>query len=380
LRASESSITAIEAWALSFALPHPLRLGDMYIDRRHYALVRITTAGGAEGLAYGLTRGAPVDLVVAELLAPLLIGEDALDIPRLVERCSRATVPLGTFGLVLRGLSLLDIALWDIKAKLAGMPLWRLLGGARSEVPVMVVEGYPLPDETPEGFAQRVSARAAEGYTAVKIANAPDPAVVAQRLKAVRAAVGPETALVVDVAWAWRDLRSAVAVAEIWEPYRLEWIEDPFPSQQVRTLARLRDAVRTPIAAGDEVSLRSTVEQILAERAVDVLRLDVTTIGGVTGFAEVRAQAAAGGYQISTHVYPEIHSHLAFAWPGIEPIERFPAGSPFDFVDRFIGTSLDSSAAGTMRAPEAPGLGLEVDWKVVEGAATRHSRVQAQGS
>jgi L-alanine-DL-glutamate epimerase-like enolase superfamily enzyme len=329
-------------------------------------------------VAYALTRGAPIDLVVNDVLAPLIVGEDALDIPRLMERCSRVMVPLGNFGLIQRGLSLLDIALWDIKAKLAGLPLWRLLGGSRPEVPIMAVEGYPLPGEDAEGFGRRVAARAGEGYTAIKIANLPDPAEMAERLKAVRAHAGAEIGLVVDIVWAWRDVRSGLRAAWLWEPYALKWIEDPFPPQQVENMARLREASPTVIAAGDEVSSRANVDQILAEHAVDVLRLDATTIGGVTAFSEVRAQASAAGYQVSPHVYPEIHQHFAFAWPGIEPIEMFPRDGAFDFVDRFVGpASLTFAAPGRLGPPQAPGLGMEIDWQVVEKATSRRSRVDA---
>src|ERR1700737_1361974 len=95
-----SSIARVEAWAMSFPLTSPLQFGDLRIDRRHYVVTRLTTRDGVHGVASGLSRGAPIVLVVTELLGPLVVGQDALDIPRILERCRRAMVPLRLSGLV----------------------------------------------------------------------------------------------------------------------------------------------------------------------------------------------------------------------------------------------------------------------------------------
>jgi L-alanine-DL-glutamate epimerase-like enolase superfamily enzyme len=134
----------------------------------------------------------------------------------------------------------------------------------------------------------------------------------------------------------------------------------------------LSRALRTPIAAGDEVTQETTITRLVESRAVDVLRLDATTVGGVSEFAALRARASRAGYTVSPHAYPEIHRHLVFAWQGVEPIEVFEARSPTWGVHHFLGPSIDLKAGKTMvEAPTDPGLGIEVDWAALKSLAVR---------
>jgi L-alanine-DL-glutamate epimerase-like enolase superfamily enzyme len=286
-------------------------------------------------------------------------------------------VPLGLTGLVQRGMSMVDIGLWDIKARVAHLPLWRLLGGYRNEAPIMLVDGYARDNETAVDFADRLGARAQQGFTAIKLANQADPDEMSARLTAVREAVGPGVALVVDIVWAWRDVQAAIDIAQRWAPARLAWIEDPFPPDFVSQTRRLKASIATPIGAGDEVSSPSTFEALLNQEAIDVVRLDATTIGGITGFAQVHARAAAAGYRVSPHIYPEVHQHCAFAWPSVEPVEMFPSGGAFDFSHQFVTAgALEFETPGRLRAPAREGIGMEIDWRTVEDHTSRHSVAQ----
>src|SRR5258708_6594955 len=186
-----SSIARVEAWALGFPLASPLQFGDLRIVRRDYVVVQLTTGDGVRGLAYALSRGAPVDLVVTELLGPLLNDQDAPDTPAPLGGCRGAMSPPGWTGLVQGGLSRVDTALGDIKAGSAHLPLWRLLGGYRDETPIMLVDGYARQDESAVHFAQRLGTRAQDGFTAIKLANQAGPQEMSARLTAVREAVGP---------------------------------------------------------------------------------------------------------------------------------------------------------------------------------------------
>jgi L-alanine-DL-glutamate epimerase-like enolase superfamily enzyme len=128
-------IAAIEVATVRLALPAPLRLGPVEIASREYAAVRVTTGSGLVGSAYCLTREAPVDACVTRLVVPALVGTDSADPAVAWHRVSRATVLVGRVGLVLRAIGLVDIALWDIAAQRAGVPLWRLLSGSPDPVP-----------------------------------------------------------------------------------------------------------------------------------------------------------------------------------------------------------------------------------------------------
>src|SRR5579884_4216045 len=141
-------IARVDAVTVGIDLPTPLLLGSTEIGRREYAVVTVTTEDGLSGSSYSLTRALPLAAAVRTALAPLLVGADSALIAAAWDRCYRATAPGGRTGILMRGLSLVDIALWDIKAKRAGLPLWAMLGGHRREVPVLVVGGYPRPDRS----------------------------------------------------------------------------------------------------------------------------------------------------------------------------------------------------------------------------------------
>lgn len=140
----------------------------------------------------------------------------------------------------------------------------------------------------------------------------------------------------------------------------------------------LTEAVATPIAAGDEVSVPGTMERLIDERALDVVRLDATSIGGFTGFAALREQAGRAGFVVSTHAYGEIHRHCAYGWPGVTPVELFPPASPTWGTSRFLTHELDlETGQHELAAPDEPGLGLPVDWEAVSTLASRHTSVDA---
>ncbi|CAN5605266.1 enolase C-terminal domain-like protein [soil metagenome] len=366
------AIERVEALYCRVPLETPIVLGELALAERDFVIVRVRTTDGREGVAYSLSRGAPVDLVVTDLLAPLVVGRDALDIPRRIEELTRALVALGPEGVVQRALSLLEICLWDIKGQVAGMPVWRLLGGYRDAAEVQLVAPYAGPDETDEAYAGRLHGLAARGYTALKLYPLADPAAMARRLSALRDTLGEDIGLIVDMAWSWHTGRQAIEAVRGWEDYRLAWVEDPFPASDWRSIRALSEAVRTPIAAGDEVTVRETTETLIAERAVDLVRLDATTIGGLSAFAAVRESAARARLAISPHAYPEIHRHCVFAWPDVGPVEIFPPGSPTWGTSRFLADEPDLPAGGgPLPAPTEPGLGLHIDWAAARSLALR---------
>jgi L-alanine-DL-glutamate epimerase-like enolase superfamily enzyme len=374
---SDTTIDRIETWLCSVILDKPVTLGQLVISHRDFVVVRMRTSGGAEGVAYSLTRGAPLDVVLADVVAPRLLGREALDTAARHEEMRRGVVTLGAVGLVGRAISLADICLWDLKGRASGMPVWRLLGGYRDQAPVGLVAPYAGPDEADETYADRVAELALRGYASIKLYPAADPAAMAHRLAAIRERAGDETGLVIDMAWSFRTAAEAIRSVRMWEPFDLAWVEDPFPSEEWRAMRALADAVSTPIAAGDEVSVPGTMERLITERAVDLVRLDATSIGGFTGFAALRQAAADAGYVVSTHAYGEIHRHCSYAWPNVTPIELFPPGSPTWGASHLLAAELDLPLGDdTLPAPTEPGLDLALDWDAVQAMAARHTVVQ----
>ena len=272
------------------------------------------------------------------------MGRDALDTARRHEELTRGAVMLGAVGLVGRAISLVDIALWDLKGRLAGLPVWRLLGGYRQSAPVLLVAPYAGADETDDAYAERLAPLASRGYETIKLYPMADPEAMRRRLAVIRQRLGAATAASWST-WPGHSVRPRMRSRPCarWEEYDLTWVEDPFPPDDWRSIRALSDAVATPIAVGDEVSVRATTERLIEERAVDVLRLDATSIGGFTGFDSLRDQAVRAGYVVSPHAYGEIHQHCVFGWPGVEPVELFLPDSPTWGTSRFLERQLDLS-------------------------------------
>ena len=379
------TISRVEVWKCVFPLPERFQLGTIVLSERDYTIVRIETEDGVVGVAFGLSRGAPLDVVIAEMLAPNVLGKDASRSASLMGSWARTLVHHAPEGLVQRALSLLDVAVWDIKGKIAGQPVWSLLGGARPIAPVMLVEGYPVADEGDEQFAERIGERASSGYSAIKIANpGGDPRVLTRRLDLVREVTDDRVALTVDIDHGWADLTAGIAQARKWSHLGLAWIEDPVHAHDVEGLHRLREAIDIPLAAGDEVTNSQTLHALVDRGAVDVLRLDVTCGGGFTGFAPLYHHAVRGGTAISTHVYPELHRHVVFAYPECGPVEMFANGNRWDTSHLFVrppDVRVDQdSGVAVLEAPTEPGLGLDVDWSAVKSHAVRHHVVTSESA
>lgn len=375
-------IARVEAWKCVFELPEPFPLGNLMVSHRDYVVVRIVTEDGTEGVAFGLSRGAPVDMVVTELLAPKLVGLDILGTAALAQTLA-IRLPQHAFeGLVLRAISLVDIAVWDIKGKVAGKPVWHLLGGGEPRVaPILLVEGYHLAGEDDEGFATRLGKRAAEGYRALKIeASTTDREALSRRLEATRRAVGQQTELMIDLAYGWVG-HDGAAVPAGWVESKVTWAEDPLHGSDLEGLQKIHDALNVPLAAGDEVTNPRALLALIQAGVVDVIRIDITCVGGISGFAELHQAATGAGVRISTHVYPELHQHVVLGYPDSGPVEMFPDnGGLWDATGQFaspVSVRRDSTGAMVVEAPTAPGLGLTIDWPAVEFSAIRHNVITA---
>lgn len=369
-------IASVEVATPSFALPRPLELGTMRIAEREFAVVRVTTRDGLVGVAYVLSRGEAVVETVQRSLAPLLVGRDADAIARRVAEC-RAAVPAPLrVGVHTKSLSLIEIALWDVKARRAGLPLWRLLGGHHEALPALVVGGYLCNGQDPEELAERIGALGHDGVELVKLARCPTPELTRTLVDASRQALPDTTELVVDAAWAWDTAGPARRELKRWGDPALAWLEDPFVPARLGAFRLLRERAAVPLAAGDEVTDPALMHRLIDARAIDVARVDATSLGGIAALRDVAAAATAAGIEVSPHAYPEIHIHCAAAWPGFRAVELFdPEGDVFP-TGRFISGG-PVLRHGQLHAPTTPGLGIELDWETVVHHATRKAEVHA---
>lgn len=346
-------IARIDTATAVLPLPAPLHLGAMTVTRREYSAVRATADDGLTGVAYCLSREAPMAEIVDRLVAVHAVGADADDPAATWERMLRGSAIVGRVGLVRRAIGLVDIALWDIAARRAGLPLWTLLGTGDGPRESMLVAAYPSTDRTPREVGDEVLAQA-DGWTNVKISRIPDPAYMRDLLSMLNAELPDTTGLVVDVGFGWPDVETALTEIAQWGDPRLAWLEDPLLPEDAEGVARIRRESGLPVSVGDEVTDPAVLKALVEVGGVDVLRLDVVAIGGVTPAREMIAWAAERGVPVSGHVYPEVTAHLGIG------VETFARGvNPYDPAPSFIlgGPSFE----GRVRPTDAAGLGFALD-------------------
>jgi len=358
LPVGHSLIAQVVATERTLPLPRPLELGAMRIAMRHYTMVTVRCADGIDGLAYAQTRQAPVAEVIDRLLAPVLVGRTAADIAARFDEMWRSTVAVGRGGLVGRAISLVDAALWDAAGRRDGRPVYELLGHSRRRVPVMYVAGYPRAPEDLDDVVASAVAAAARGHEKIKVARAPDPSVTRDLIARLDAELPAGADIVVDANWAWASADDALAELAGWASGRIAWVEDPLVPEDAPGLAELRARALVPVAAGDDLTDVHHVRRLLAHDAVDILRLDVAAIGGLTAAAPLAAEAARRGVPASFHISPETSIHLALSCAAdIETFDR--DGNPFDPSHELV-VGGPVFADGVAEPSPEPGLGFMV--------------------
>jgi L-alanine-DL-glutamate epimerase-like enolase superfamily enzyme len=338
-------------------LEAPIVVGTSTIAERDYALVEITTASGAVGRAYGLTRTLPIAELASELAAAHVIGNDADAVIARYRSLHGATRLGGRSGAVAKAIGLIDVALWDAKAVRLGVPLWRLLGGVSRTNPAMIVAAYPDPARQIEELVEQVLAYTREGYRLLKIERDPDPDRMSEWVRALSEALPVGAELVIDCGSVFEHPHEAAREIASWSAAPIAWVEDPFVPEDAAAYAALRRRVDVPIGAGDEMGDLRGLFRLAFSTAVDVLRVDVACVG-VTGALHAAAVAQAADVRTSYHVYPEVAAHLAAARGDGAIVESFdPRGNRYDPTYMLVeGGSV--VAGGQVSANESPGLGF----------------------
>jgi len=345
-------------------LPRPIRLGPVEITTRDFVALRIETVCGRVGDALGYPRGTAL-LASAERLAPLVLGRDVHHRRGITESLLSAFVNgRPTF---VKAASLIDIALWDLAAKAAAQPLTHLLGGARDEVPVMVVAGY-YPDARPvEDICDEVRRRVDEGFGRIKIMIRGDDTKADVRLvEAAWKIAGPR--LSVDAHWAWRNIAEAQRTCRLIDPVGLRFIEDPFGPNRSFLTGRLQATLTTPLAIGEDLPDAQTIAAALED--ITIFRLDATTCGGVTAAIAAAEAADTKGVSVLPHVFLPVHAQLAGSLSQIEAVELIPEDTDacpmYDLLE-----ATPRIEDGVLSIDQTPGAGFRLNWEAVERHAAR---------
>lgn len=352
------------------------------LGARDYVVVEVGADDGHVGLGYayaGTSGGLVTADAVTELLVPMLLGADPDDIAGHWERMYAETLLTGRRGLVLRALSAVDVALWDLAAKRRGVPLAVLLGGTVRSVPAYASGGYYRPDDGPwpDAVAREIAENRADGFEDHKIkVGGLTVSEDAERVAAAVGALGPRGRLAVDCNNAYRSVAEARAAIRALEAAAGErglwWVEEPLSPDDVAGHARLVDLVASPVATGEIHQTRHEFRALLEAGAADVLQPDAGVVGGVTEWMRVAHAAEVFGVPVAPHWHANLHVHLAAATPGCRVIEHFDLGKDIYNFERLLAPATRLQVeGGAALVPDRPGIGIELDEDAVAAFTVR---------
>lgn len=361
-------IRSVSVCAVRVPLDRVTSFSTRTVKARDYCLAKVRSTDGVEGIGFcyvGTAGGNIAQAAVEELLAPIVVGQDSSRVEGLWEEMYRETLLHGRTGTVMRAISMLDIALWDLNARAAGLPLCRYLGcWAAEKVPAYASGGYYLEGKTPQKLGEELASYVRQGFRAVKIkVGRLTPAQEEERVAAAREAIGPDIHLMLDVNNAWADLPTALLYCNRFEKYNPYWIEEPFSPDDIDNHSKLASSMRTSVATGEIEAGRWRFKEILEKRAAKILQTDAAVCGGVSEWRRIAQTAASYGVTVCPHWFHDLHAHLVASAPNGRYVEFFPDDQVLNFR-RLINRQLEIEN-GDLRLPQTPGLGFEFDEKAV---------------
>ncbi len=363
-------ITDIHAIPLSAPLETPIGRSQNYsYNAKHTALVKIYTDEGIVGIGDALTPRGPksVCAIIEEILKPALIGQDPTAIEVLWDKMYRTTRTLGcNKGFMMMAIAAIDIGLWDILGKSLGVPVYKLLGGGfrtqiRAYASSIYFAGRTLKElvAAAEGFVR-------DGFDAIKLKVGAGLHKDVEHVAAIRKAIGRDILLLVDANGAY-DRFSAVKIGREFEKHDVFWFEEPIPPEDLEGYIEVSRALDMPVAAGECEFTRYGFRDFIARGAVDIVQPDVSKAGGLSECRKIANMASAFNIPCAPHVWGSVVSHVATAHLAaaldnflICEVDRLP--NPLR--EELAVTPLEVEN-GHLRVPETPGLGIELNDKIV---------------
>ena len=347
-----------------------VRLGLGTNTKRDIVLVRIRDESGAVGFGEAHHGQNPTAMatVIQEGMGSLLAGADPFDSEGIWHRLERQQITTHGLGAgSITALAGIDNALWDLKGKLLGQPVYTLLGGAKKRIRAYA-GGLSLGFKPPEELEKEVSALVDEGYTAIKMRVGDHPARDAMRVGHIRRVFGDELDIAVDAATRY-DLLDIPEVLRYCEENRVYWLEEPFTPDNIPAYAELRQRTSIPIAAGENHYGRPAFRALFEARAVSICQADFCKSGGISELKKISDMAAAWHIPMAPHTSHSIlsaagNAHLLCAIPnGLIYEADVAAVNPFrtDLAKGYTGV-----VDGHIEPPDGPGIGIEIDEAVLE--------------
>jgi D-galactarolactone cycloisomerase len=336
-----------------------------------YLIVRIRTDRGLEGigLTYHEVGGEATRSVIEVNMAPRLLGKDPLATEDIYADFVQYLRGVGRKGLTFCAQSAVDIALWDLKGKIFDLPLYRVLGGSRTRVPVYASGGWTSYSD--EELVEEARGMVAQGYRMIKlkvgVEGGRNPRRDVARVAKVRDAIGPDVALMLDANNCW----SAATAAQFANRLRdldIEFLEEPVFADDIPGLAKFKRSTDLPLATGEHEYTKYGARDLLLHEAVDILQLDGGRAGGYTEMLKVAAMAQAWNIPVAPHALEHMHLHLVAAVPNALFVERLLLFEPLT-ANTFIDPPRPDG--GYIDVPNRPGLGLTLNMDYINDQARR---------
>jgi L-alanine-DL-glutamate epimerase-like enolase superfamily enzyme len=360
---NKATIKQIRVATIQAELPDPVIFGDWIMKTREFAVVAVKLDNGIEGFAFTLTRDGTVAEQIRKSIRKTYIGTNIEDLSSTYITAKRRSLASHSAGVGLRALSIVDLACWDALAKNRDLSITAMLNGPRSPMPATAIIGYPPGKMGGKEVSEQVRNLYAQGWRRFKCPVAATKELSKERLMAARK-VAPDAWIGCDAAWIYRDVESALEFLNHIEEVNLGWFEDIFAPGDASLVRDLHQKTKVPIAMGDEQGGSYYPESLLIHKAVDVIRIDLTCMGGITGGREIVDQCLNAEIDFAPHMFAHVHSQVFSAWGFAKPIEW---GVPWTGVDPYADSLAQPSIIGNglmSPLPEEPGFGnlINLDW------------------
>jgi len=357
-------IESIQVASVAVPLDKVTSLSTRTVFERHYCLVKVRGKDGNEGIGFcyvGSAGGDIAKVAVEQLLAPKLIGQNSHRSEGLWMDMYNESILQGRTGAVMRGISILDTALWDLNARSAKLPLHQYLGSVVDDrVPAYASGGYYLEGKTPAKLGKEMESYVKQGFKAVKIkVGRLSPREEEARVKAARQAIGPNILLMLDANNAWRDLPTALEYVRRFEAYNPYWIEEPFSPDAIDLHAALARSTMITVATGEIEAGRWRFRELIDSGAAGILQSDAAVCGGISEWRRIANYADAKGITVCPHWFHDLHAPLVAATPNARFVEFFLDDQVLNFR-RLINKQL-TFKNGDLILHKTPGLGFEFD-------------------
>jgi L-alanine-DL-glutamate epimerase-like enolase superfamily enzyme len=361
-------IDSVSVAACEVPLDRVTSFSTRSVSSRHYGLVKVRSRDGHEGIGFcyvGSRAGGLLKAAVETLLGPLLIGQESHRTEGLWQTLYQEALLQGRAGVVMRGISILDTALWDLNARSVGLPLHDYLGSVeRTSVAAYASGGYYLDGKSPADLGSELAAYVAQGFRAVKMKTGRlSPADEEARIAAARDAIGPDVLLMLDANNAWSDLPTALEYMRRFEAYNPYWIEEPFSPDAIDLHARLAAMTPVTVATGEIEVGRWRFRELVDSGGAEILQTDAAVCGGISEWRKIAAYADCRGLTVSPHWFHDLHAPLVAATPNARFVEFFTDDQVLNFR-RLISNQLELDQ-GRVLLRQSPGLGFDFDEQAV---------------